>query len=688
MRAEELIEQAFSALSRLPGFVERDNQRQLALLLSDCIEHETTGSFEAPTGLGKSLAALIPAIAHAIQSGRRTIIATYTNVLAEQYWRKDLPLALSLFDQPAIRTEFLIGRQRYACLAAIAEQTPQLMRDWVPYAELGIESEFRLVSGGKGATQTWQQIAAPPVCPGRLCPKYGECFYYKARRRAEYAHIVITNHSVVLQDAVLRRASDGELSLLGDYDFLVLDEAHDFAQAAQSSLEFELSESKLSLLGGIAARMVASLHPVAEACGGGRDLQQAAETFKESCDWAVRSLKSYGLTIGESGILAASPEPVWQHPQVRSRASDDALGSARAIAGTLGKSCHGFVRVIQRLVDSWRKGEGADTRKIDEATDAIRNYTMYLTEFAAGCESMFTPAGVAVTYAGGLDASPMLRHDMVGLAEPLTELIWGRGAWACLSATLALDGNFEFFTRTTGAKAEFEEVLPSPFDFQTQAALYMPPAGTIPDPALARQQQSEEVYFDALAAKLAKIIFAMEGRTLALFHSRREMEAVRERIELPEDLPILMQRSSGVASVGQRFIRDQRSTLFALRSFWTGFDAPGDTLSCVALVRVPFEVPIDPPQVARLAWLQTLGMDAFGAHSLPMAKMIMRQGAGRLIRRAGDKGIIALLDPRLQTKRYGEEIIQNLPTGMRTFRDIYDAIAHVGLSETATKTYT
>jgi ATP-dependent DNA helicase DinG len=259
-------------------------------------------------------------------------------------------------------------------------------------------------------------------------------------------------------------------------------------------------------------------------------------------------------------------------------------------------------------------------------------------------------------------------------------MIWNRQPYAVISATLALDGTFDFFRRTTGVDPHFQEVLPSPFDFEHQAALYLPEADRIPDPATARKEGREDDYFNALAREIRMIIEACDGRTLVLFHSRREMEEVRQRIVISPDYPILMQLKFGAGAIGEKFVSDTHSTLFALRSFWTGFDAPGETLSCVVVVRVPFEVPIDPPQIARLAWMQTLGLDAFKEHTLPLAKMMMRQGAGRLIRRAEDRGIIALLDPRLRSKRYGEEILANLPPEMRSFTDIRDAVGWIGLT--------
>jgi len=253
------------------------------------------GAFEAPTGLGKSLAALIPAISHAIVSKKRTVVATYTNVLAEQYWRKDLPLALSLFDlefEPP-RTQFLIGRQRYVCLMALDEHAPQLVDGFKTKADLGIETEFRerVPLPYRELSQLWPKVAAPPVCPGRLCPCYDDCFYYNARKKAEKAEIVITNHSVVIQDAILARASLEDEGTLGKYDFLILDEAHDFAQAATSGLEFELSEAKIAALQGISGRVEKAVAPLAQLMGDSGDLSIHCKSFHERLDRAQLNLK-------------------------------------------------------------------------------------------------------------------------------------------------------------------------------------------------------------------------------------------------------------------------------------------------------------------------------------------------------------------------------------------------------------
>lgn len=682
-RVTELIEAAFTALEARPGFISRPDQRQLSLLLSDMIEGRTTGAFEAPTGLGKSLAALIPAIAHAIAGERRTVIATYTNVLAEQYWRKDLPLALELFAGvpgiESVRAQLLMGRSRYACLAMVDEQAPEQVDILRRNGGMGTEGDFRRAvrKPARELTQLWQKVASPPVCPGRICPAYDDCFYYRARRSAEKAHVVITNHSVVIQDAILKRAteeSDGD-GLFGQVDFLILDEAHDFPQAATNGLEFELSPTKLSSVAGVANRIEQALLPLAINVNAEPDWRRQVMNFREALDRANRDLSAYGGVLGRPGILEATPSEVLEHPQVKLHKADVQDGPAQ-IADAVAEACTTFVRAMQDRLSRWKDELPEMARQAREAT---LGYSGYLGEYALGCRHMFKPEGVAVTYVGQGNIGPLLRQDVIDLAEPLRDLIWNRTPYACLSATLALDGSFDFFRRVTGAEPAYEEMLPTPFDYASQAALYMPPANRIPDPTVARKEGAEARYFDLVAKEISRIIEACGGRTLALFHSRREMEAVHMRLNVPDDLPVLCQLKFGTGTVGDRFKADPQVSLFGLRSFWTGFDAPGETLSCVVLVRVPFEVPIDPPQIARLAYLQTQGRDAFREHSLPNAKMLMRQGAGRLIRRAGDKGIIAILDPRVQTKMYGEEILANLPPEMRMFRDLDDAVGWIGL---------
>ncbi len=670
-----LIDQAFALLAEHPGFASRPDQAHLALLISDCVETGDSGAFEAPTGLGKSLAALIPAIAHAIADGKRVVVATYTNVLAEQYWFKDLPLALSLFDEARWpKTQLLMGRQRYACLAEIKGQRELV----TPNLDLGIESEFRnRYRGPRGRiTDHWKKISAPPVCPSRLCPHYEACHYYRARRGAERAGVVITNHAVVLQDAQLRSSTDGEMTLLGEYDFLILDEAHDFLHAAQNALEFEVTPSRLDLILSLAEKIDQGVMPVALNTERLDGWLHISERFRDQVLTAKDKLQ---MEIHGSGILAAAPPELQQFPSVKQVLVEAPRPAVVEVCDLLADSVKAFVQGLDDLAENCK----AEDESGKLAFETIRNYRVFIQEFGLGCIHVLTPPDVSVAHLS-TQFTPIVRSDTIDLAGPLRELIWDQGPVVSMSATLALDGTFEFFQRTTGATFAHEEILPSPFDYSTQSALYLPKAGTILDPTVARRENREAEYIGSVARELKSIIETFEGRTLALFHSRRDMEAVAEQVDLPASLPILVQRTSGSAQQGELFKADPHTSLFALRSFWTGFDAPGDTLMCVALVRMPFEVPVDPLVIARNSWLQLQGRDPFHEHSLSLVKMMLRQGAGRLIRTADDRGVIALLDSRIRTKNYGEALLANLPPSMHVFDDIREAAARIGFSPSDT----
>jgi ATP-dependent DNA helicase DinG len=678
MTAQELVQEAFNRLATRSGYDNRSDQVQLALTLSDLIGEKTSGIFEAPTGLGKSLAALIPAIANAIASNKRTVIATYTNVLAEQYWRKDLPLALSLFDDHC-ETAFLIGRQRYACLVGMDEAMPREVEYLQRNMELGTESEFRrfVPKNDRELNQLWQKVQTPPVCPARACPVYDDCFYYNARKKLEKAKVVITNHSVVIQDAL---GTDVELEregMLFAYDYLVIDEAHDFPAAAINGLEFEISSPRLASLVGVATRLENLVDSLAVRAGEGGDWHRATDKFRNEIQKSVVSLGLLSQQVQQSGIVGVSPPEVDEHPAVQQMSAKDQVTHVEAIAEKVRLACELHSHEVSTRLERYRaEVQGPEGRTIYESS---RNYISYIRDFAVGAGELSHPTGTSVSYIGLNRSEAILRRDLIDLKETLQPLLWDRVAYACLSATLQIDGDFEHFERTTGVRPLFKEILPSPYDFSTQCALYLPKGDKIPDPTTSRGGDMEQIYYHAIAQELSEIIETLGGRTLALFHSRKEMEGVRQYMKVSDDLPILMQGRGGIATVGEQFKKNTFSSLFALRSFWTGFDAPGETCSCVVLVRIPFEVPVEPSVVARMAYLSQQGLDPFKHHSLPNAKMIMRQGAGRLIRSNNDKGVIALLDPRLRTKRYGEEILANFPQEIRVFDDFVDAAGWVGL---------
>jgi ATP-dependent DNA helicase DinG len=381
--AEKLIDGALARLAERPGFVERENQRQLALLISDCIDGGQTGVFEAPTGLGKSLAALIPAIAHAVASEKRTVIATYTNVLAEQYLYKDLPLALSLFDEKP-ETGFLIGRQRYACAAEIHAHVPDMREGFLDKAKVGIESEFREITRLKGreAVSKWRQMAVPQICPARMCDFYSRCIYYKARRAASKAGVVITNHSVVLMDAA--QGATGN-AILGDYDVLIVDEAHDLTQAAYSAFEFVLDEARLSQVAAIATGLDRVLRPRAGAKNSLAELANTFANFRKAVDAAKFELSAAGANAPRSAILNAAPQEIAEFPQVASRVSEPMRSRIYPLADALMEACKSLDKSVREIL----KKEGDE--ELGDLGESTTSYRQFLAEFALNCKKLAEP---------------------------------------------------------------------------------------------------------------------------------------------------------------------------------------------------------------------------------------------------------------------------------------------------------
>lgn len=685
----ELVEKALSNLAQLPGFTPRASQEQVARLIAEFLFNNQTALLEAPTGLGKSLAALIPAIALAITENRRVAIATYTNILCDQVWRKDLPLAMSLFDEkmpnpPAL----LLGRQRYICVSQLKEAFPQIASKISARMTEGLEPDA--IEAFKAAGQRpqrwsslWQTLSVPPVCEAKACPDYEQCFYYQARNRAMKANLIITNHALLLQDAIAKSGQDLEENddefaeikpadgILGRLDAVVLDEAHDFLNAAFNAFEFELDEGTPRRILAVAGRIIKQANRL------GPEPAQPFNTAFQRMQDALKEVPIADAVNSGDGVIEVEPTSLKEHPQVGPLLLGGNAALAEQVVGLISRAIANFLAEISTSVDLLSPAD-AKTLK-----PQINNALTFLKDFIAGTALLLKP-NEGVSYRGKRfnPAGPSqgyLRTDVHRVDHLLQEIFWQRNAVVALSATLALDGNFEFFQTQTGAIADFDEILPSPFDFGTQAALYVPPPGRVPDYGAARAGNQLGNYYSVLASEVSEIITLMSGRTLVLLPSRKDMDEVFARLTVPSHLPVLKQNSGSVALIGQKFKNDPATSLLALRSFWTGFDAPGETLSCVVVTRIPFESPADTPAIVRSASLVSRGIDPFGGWSLPQAKMLIRQGVGRLIRNTSDRGVIAILDPRVRTKRYGEEILQNLPPDMREFDDVANAIGHVGL---------
>ncbi|MCS7064742.1 MAG: DEAD/DEAH box helicase, partial [Fimbriimonadales bacterium] len=405
MVQKEIIVEAFSRLEAREGFEARPVQREMATFLAECLQAGQTACIEAPTGVGKSLGALIPLIAWILATGSRVVVSTYTNVLAEQYWRKDLPLALELFGEAGetLKTQLVMGRSRYACIdriygresSALEPALQRFVKEWVPLAQEGVESELAPFLRRKGVPEglmrdLWRQIATPPACRARACPHYASCFYYRQRRAAANAQLIITNHSVVLTDALLK--ANGAEGLLDEYDWLLVDEAHDLPEAARSALEFELSPSTLEEM----VRNASSLsHQIANALEGEQRPDTLLNTIAElvqvlvrGCHAAVAPLNMADIP-SEGRIVALAPPDLMEDESVQKASRTDWLPALEAVVANLQGELRRFYSEIKRELKHHR-AQMSD-RQYEAVREAVNQYASWFRNLYTGLNLLTSP---------------------------------------------------------------------------------------------------------------------------------------------------------------------------------------------------------------------------------------------------------------------------------------------------------
>lgn len=696
-RIRALTDRAFAALEARPGFLCRPVQRKMADFIIGCRQVGDHGIVEAPTGVGKSLAALIPALARVVVCDERLIVATYTNVLAEQYWQKDLPLAIELLgdDGKRLTSELIMGKSRYACRERVAgEEVAQhkrsirtMVSEFVAFAVRGTETEFAAFARARGvsaddARMVWPAVNVPPICSQRSCRDFVRCFYFNTRRSAGQADVVVTNHSVVLADAEMRQLTDGESSMLDEYDSLILDEAHDFPDSVRGAMEFSLDSAATTNLARMAAQLISSVRDALGASFGGLttagpfpalDAQLATELASVEFE-----LESALRLVVQSAIVAVSPPELMQHEAVRRTSRADLAPRFQELVDRLRTVIESFLSSLKTDLANYRT-EGLPELLI-EARELVNQHSWWFRKFVGGLKLLMAPETGVTWIDRSRKDQPALKTVPLEFASLLKERLWRGCPVIAMSATLAIDGSFAFFQTQTGLQESTATLQLEPvFDWSNQAALYLPPQGRMVEPPTGAAAGNAHRYYRQVAEEIERIIAATKGRALVLFSSRAEMEAVREQMNDRPGIQVLVQGRSGHADLSKRFIEDRTAVLFGLRSFWTGFDAPGETLSCVTLVRIPFEVPTEPPQIARGALIEFNGRNPFTEWTLPNTKQQIKQGAGRLLRRADDFGVICLLDARIYTRRYGREILANLPDGLRYYHDIGEAVNAAGI---------
>src|SRR5437867_6710718 len=609
----------------LPAFEPRPSQLAMAEQVERALSQGRALLVEAGTGTGKTLAYLLPAA----RSGLKVVISTATKTLQEQLADKDVPLVQALGVEA--RFAFLKGRQNYLCLLRkehFDRQPTFAARDeagmygqlhaWAQETRTGDRAEL---SGLPDGFATWREVnSTADTCTGQKCPHYDRCFVFAMRRQAAEADVVIVNHHLFFADLALRSSSAGDAgaAVLPRYDAVVFDEAHAVEEVATEHFGAQLSSFRVGELGRDALKSLAA-HPFRVKAAG-----LAARLMREGREFFDVALES--SQEGRWPLLRGALQPAEAE---RTRPAE----LVRALGAAVSGSGDEELALIERRCLAL----GADLELFSETER--RPDLIHWAESRAG--HLF------------LHASPI---DVKGL---LQDKLYDRiGPVVSTSATLAVAGHLDYFSQRIGLSDDSgplfpleSHVLASPFDYASNAALYLP--RHMPDP-------QDPAFPEAVAGALRELLPITSGRAFVLFTSLRNMRAVHALLAAELPWQVLLQGEAPKAQLLKRF-RDRPSVLFASQSFWEGVDVPGEALSLVVIDKLPFASPGEPIVAARIERLRAEGQDAFYGYQLPQAALALKQGFGRLIRSSRDRGIVAVLDARMSRKGYGRVFIESLP---------------------------
>lgn len=613
--ASATVESTFARLEEtLPTYELRTQQIEFAHSIERAIKSGKVGIFEAGTGTGKSLAALIPAAL----SGKRVVVSTATIALQEQYINKDIPCLQTLLPFE-IEASLFKGRNNYIGLRRFeeykleAELDPRIL-SFVRNSLTGDRSDLDFVP----AYETWSEINSDTDdCLRMKCPNYNDCFYFKAKKRAEQADIIVVNHALMLIDAL----SGG--NLLPPYEVLIIDEAHQLPEVASKCFSVGMNLRGVQLLAAKAAKQVSAPAYIVH------NMEEMAEEFFV----AVHQAFPFGKT------------------RLRS-----ALDGIEELANTI------------HILRDWLSSAQFETiLDIDGQRDKLKLKAKALTTTCS-------------TYIKCLDLLQSMDSEWVFWLEKLDNVPWrtelvaaplsvagfieqyvfdkeGLESAILMSATLATAGDdpFHYFKRLVGApRVLIQSQVASPFDYERQAVLYLPKK--MPDP-------NSREYAQASYDEIERLVELSRGRAFVLFTSYTAMNAaynyLKERIPYPAQKQGEMPRKKLL----DWFKDTDNAVLFGTSSFWEGVSVDGDQLSCVIIDRIPFQSPDDPVYEAKCERLkeEESDMSWFSELALPYAIMRLKQGTGRLIRTRTDRGIVAILDPRVTTKTYGRAVLSCLP---------------------------
>jgi ATP-dependent DNA helicase DinG len=614
----------------IPAFETRAAQVRLAAAVSKAFAKDGILLAEAGTGTGKTLAYLIPAIL----SGHRVLVSTGTKNLQEQIYFKDLPILREALGVP-FTAAYMKGRGNYLCLHRFAAwrdsgaiktidetQSIRMIDEWSRQSDTGDRAELEDLPED---APFWTDVSASAEnCIGAECPHYDDCFVTKMRQRAAASDVVIVNHHLLCADAAVRQNAYGEV--IPACERVVIDEAHQLEDVATQYFGRGVSNYRIEALA--------------------RDLDRAANTDliadREKADdlrtdvtrvrdHARMFFSALQLLRSEGGAGSGGDSRMRIRPGDTANAAEAGL----ALAGALDA-----VEADIALTKDISEEVLAMARRAGEARDDIKfllraddpDYVYFLEIRNRGVYLRASP----------IDVSYIIREVLIDRMKTLV----------FTSATLTTDGSFGYFRSRLGVSDADEIRLDSEFDYARQAILYLP--RSMPDP---RSPQ----FIRAAAREIVEILKRTNGRAFVLFTSYANLREVRSVAESELEFPILVQGTAPRSALLRDFKATPNAVLLATSSFWQGVDVVGDALSCVIIDKLPFASPGDPITAARIEAINARGGSAFGEYQIPLAVLALKQGLGRLLRHRLDRGVLAVLDPRLRTMAYGRRFLASLP---------------------------
>ncbi len=609
--------------SALDSFAPRTEQLQLAAAIERTIAGGGTLVAEAGTGIGKTLAYLVPVCL----SRKRTIISTGTKTLQDQLFFRDLPLVRKILDS-SLHAALLKGRANYLCLyraerarsegrlpsrAAVAEL--EAIRGWADVTEDGDLSVSSVMAEDSELRPL--VTSTPDNCLGSECPRFDDCFVARARREAQEADIVVVNHHLLFADMAIKHGGFGEV--LPGAEVFVVDEAHQAPDTASQFFSTSLTARQISdLCSDILAEaaetsggMAVVREPVAEC-------RQALREFQAVCHERLGERGTWEDLLGQAEVRRAL------------QSLDSAVAAIEPAVESLSGSRRGLDACRQRLAE-------------------LQSQFDRLDEPAADSEvRWFERRGKGVA----IHTTPL---DVSNLFSSFRELV--DASWIFTSATLSVNHRFGHFQRQLGLQEAETLQLDSPFDYPNHALLWLP--DSLPDPR-------DPSFVSALLEQVRPVLEASEGRAFILFTSHRALREAADRLAGHTDQPLFIQGEMPRSALLEAFRQAGNGILLGSASFWGGVDVMGEALSLVIIDKLPFAPPNDPVMVARSRSVREQGGNPFMDLFLPQAVIALKQGAGRLIRDVRDRGVLVICDRRLMTKHYGRVFLESLPPMRRT----------------------